>query len=130
MTADRFGNIGVQVLATPMLVSYFELTAHQLAMPALEAGEGTVTTSASSSTCTGSWDVSPARSPKTMGVVGRTVPGARLVLGDVRSSRAHLDHGALAGADPRVTACGGDLFDADVSGSWGIAPDTHSLFTT
>ena len=32
MTADRFGNIGVQVLATPMLVSYFELATHQLAM--------------------------------------------------------------------------------------------------
>ena len=31
MTADRFGNTGVQVLATPMLVSYFELAAHQLA---------------------------------------------------------------------------------------------------
>jgi fluoroacetyl-CoA thioesterase len=42
MTADRFGNIGVQVLATPMLVSYFELAAHQLAMPALEPGQGTV----------------------------------------------------------------------------------------
>jgi hypothetical protein len=38
MTADRFGNTGVQVLATPMLVSYFELAAHQLAMPALEPG--------------------------------------------------------------------------------------------
>ena len=25
MTAGRFGNSGVQVLATPMLVSYFEL---------------------------------------------------------------------------------------------------------
>ena len=42
MTADRFGNIGVQVLATPMLVSYFELAAHQLAMLALEPGQGTV----------------------------------------------------------------------------------------
>jgi hypothetical protein len=42
MTADRFGNIGVQALATPMLVSYFELAAHQLAMPALEPGQGTV----------------------------------------------------------------------------------------
>jgi fluoroacetyl-CoA thioesterase len=42
MTADRFGNTGVQVLATPMLVSYFELAAHQLAMRALEPGEGTV----------------------------------------------------------------------------------------
>jgi fluoroacetyl-CoA thioesterase len=42
MTADRFGNTGVQVLATPMLVSYFELAAHQLAMPALEPGQGTV----------------------------------------------------------------------------------------
>ena len=42
MTADRFGNSGVHVLATPMLVSYFELTAHQLAMPALEPGKGTV----------------------------------------------------------------------------------------
>jgi fluoroacetyl-CoA thioesterase len=42
MTADRFGNSGVHVLATPMLVSYFELTAHQLAMPALEPGQGTV----------------------------------------------------------------------------------------
>ena len=27
MTADRFGNSGVHVLATPMLVSYLELTA-------------------------------------------------------------------------------------------------------
>jgi fluoroacetyl-CoA thioesterase len=42
MTADRFGNTGVQVLATPMLVSYFELAAHQLAMPALALGQGTV----------------------------------------------------------------------------------------
>jgi fluoroacetyl-CoA thioesterase len=42
MTADRFGNTGVQVLATPMLVSYFELAAHQLAMPALAPGQGTV----------------------------------------------------------------------------------------
>jgi predicted thioesterase len=42
MTADRFGNSGVQVLATPMLVSYFELAAHQLAMQALEPGQGTV----------------------------------------------------------------------------------------
>jgi fluoroacetyl-CoA thioesterase len=42
MTADRFGNSGVHVLATPMLVSYFELTAHQLALPALEPGQGTV----------------------------------------------------------------------------------------
>jgi fluoroacetyl-CoA thioesterase len=37
MTADRFGNTGVQVL-----VSYFELAAHQLAMPALAPGQGTV----------------------------------------------------------------------------------------
>ena len=42
MTADRFGNTGVHVLATPMLVSYFELAAHQLALPALEPGQGTV----------------------------------------------------------------------------------------
>ena len=42
MTADRFGNTGVQVLATPILVSYFELAAHRLAMRALEAGQGTV----------------------------------------------------------------------------------------
>jgi fluoroacetyl-CoA thioesterase len=42
MTADRFGNSGVQVLATPMLVSYFELAAHQLAMRALDPGQGTV----------------------------------------------------------------------------------------
>jgi fluoroacetyl-CoA thioesterase len=42
MTADRFGNTGVRVLATPMLVSYFELAAHQLALPALEPGRGTV----------------------------------------------------------------------------------------
>jgi fluoroacetyl-CoA thioesterase len=42
MTADRFGNSGVQVLATPMLVSYFELAAHQLAMQTLEPGQGTV----------------------------------------------------------------------------------------
>ena len=42
MTADRFGNTGVQVLATPMLVSHFELAAHQLAMSALAPGQGTV----------------------------------------------------------------------------------------
>ena len=42
MTADRFGNTGVQVLATPMLVSYFELAAHQLTMRALGPGQGTV----------------------------------------------------------------------------------------
>ena len=42
MTADRFGTSGVRVLATPMLVSYFELAAHRLAMRALEPGQGTV----------------------------------------------------------------------------------------
>jgi fluoroacetyl-CoA thioesterase len=42
MTADRFGNTGVHVLATPRLVSYFELAAHQLVMSALEPGQGTV----------------------------------------------------------------------------------------
>ena len=42
MTADRFSNSGVHVLATPMLVSYFEVAAHQLAMRALEPGQGTV----------------------------------------------------------------------------------------
>jgi predicted thioesterase len=42
MTADRFGNTGVEVLATPILVSYFELAAHQLVMPALAPGQGTV----------------------------------------------------------------------------------------
>ena len=42
MTADRFGNTGVRVLATPMLVSCFELAAHQLTMRALEPGQGTV----------------------------------------------------------------------------------------
>jgi fluoroacetyl-CoA thioesterase len=42
MTADRFGNRGVQVLATPMLVSYFELAAHELAMRAIGPGQGTV----------------------------------------------------------------------------------------
>jgi fluoroacetyl-CoA thioesterase len=42
MTAHRFGNTGVQVLATPMLVSYFELAAHRLAMRALKPGQGTV----------------------------------------------------------------------------------------
>jgi fluoroacetyl-CoA thioesterase len=42
MTADRFGNRGVRVLATPMLVSYFELAAHRLAMRALGPGQGTV----------------------------------------------------------------------------------------
>jgi predicted thioesterase len=42
MTADRFGNTGVKVLATPMLVSYFELAAHRLAMRALGPGQGTV----------------------------------------------------------------------------------------
>jgi fluoroacetyl-CoA thioesterase len=42
MTADRFGNTGVHVLATPILVNYFELAAHQLAMAALEPGQGTV----------------------------------------------------------------------------------------
>ena len=40
MTADRFGNTGVQVLATPMLVSYFELAAHQLAPASSRAGPG------------------------------------------------------------------------------------------
>ena len=42
MTADRFGNTGVHVLATPMLVSYFELAAHQLAMRSLGPSQGTV----------------------------------------------------------------------------------------
>jgi fluoroacetyl-CoA thioesterase len=37
---DRFGNSGVQVLAPPMLVSYFELAAHQLTMRALGPGPG------------------------------------------------------------------------------------------
>jgi predicted thioesterase len=42
MTADRFGNRGVHVLATPMLVSYLELAAHRLAMRALGPGQATV----------------------------------------------------------------------------------------
>ena len=42
MTADRFGNSGVPGAGDPMLVSYFELAAHQLAMRALDPGQGTV----------------------------------------------------------------------------------------
>jgi predicted thioesterase len=50
MTADWFGNTGVLVLATPMLVSYFELAAHQLAMQALAPGQGTVGLTSTSGT--------------------------------------------------------------------------------
>jgi hypothetical protein len=39
MTADRFGNSGVHVLATPMLVRYFALAPHRLAMRALGPGQ-------------------------------------------------------------------------------------------
>ena len=89
-------------------------------------------TSASSSTCAGSWHASPARSPKTMSVVGRTVPGARLGLGDVRSSRAHLDHRASI-SRCRLSGHHGAMASSSMPRYvvlWGIAPDTHNLCPT
>jgi predicted thioesterase len=42
MTADRLGNPGAAVFATPMLVRYFESAALQLLAPELETGQGSV----------------------------------------------------------------------------------------
>jgi predicted thioesterase len=44
MTADRWGNPGVHVLATPHLVGLFELVAVAAIQDALEAGQSTVGT--------------------------------------------------------------------------------------
>ncbi len=43
-TADALGNPGVMVLGTPMLVSFAEIACHQLLLPHLETGQGTVGT--------------------------------------------------------------------------------------
>lgn len=42
MTAHRLGNDNVRVLATPMLVNYFELAAHNIAVAELTEHQGTV----------------------------------------------------------------------------------------
>ncbi|MGH3321496.1 MAG: thioesterase family protein [Streptosporangiaceae bacterium] len=42
MTAEALGNAGVRVLATPMLVNYFEFACHALVMSKLADGQGTV----------------------------------------------------------------------------------------
>ncbi|MQA87625.1 MAG: thioesterase [Streptosporangiales bacterium] len=44
MTADRMGNQGVNVFATPELVHYFEAVAVQALEPYLEPGQGSVGT--------------------------------------------------------------------------------------
>lgn len=44
MTADRLGNPGMAVFATPALVRYFEGVAVQLLAPELEPGQGSVGT--------------------------------------------------------------------------------------
>ena len=44
MTADRWGNAGVMVLATPTLVGLFEMTAVHAIQDALEPGQATVGT--------------------------------------------------------------------------------------
>ena len=41
-TANAFGNAGMHVLATPMLVDYFEIACHRLLEPSLGPGQGTV----------------------------------------------------------------------------------------
>lgn len=41
-TANAFGNPGMHVLATPMLVDYFEIACHRLLEPSLAPGQGTV----------------------------------------------------------------------------------------
>lgn len=43
-TADKFGNHGVQVLATPVLCHWFENTSVMAIQPQLERGEATVGT--------------------------------------------------------------------------------------
>jgi predicted thioesterase len=43
-TADALGNPGMMVLGTPMLVSFAEIACHQLLLPYLDAGQGTVGT--------------------------------------------------------------------------------------
>lgn len=43
-TADALGNPGVMVLGTPMLVSFAEVACHQLLLPHLKPGQGTVGT--------------------------------------------------------------------------------------
>lgn len=42
MTAHALGNANIKVLATPMLVNYFELTAHKIAIAQLPEHQGTV----------------------------------------------------------------------------------------
>lgn len=44
MTADRLGNPGVKVFATPALVRYFEGVSLQLLAPEMEEGQGSVGT--------------------------------------------------------------------------------------
>jgi fluoroacetyl-CoA thioesterase len=44
LTADRFGNPGVQVFATPALVAFLEETAIRCVAPTLEDGQATVGT--------------------------------------------------------------------------------------
>jgi fluoroacetyl-CoA thioesterase len=43
-TADAFGNKGVTVLATPMLIGFIEGASHQAIEPYFDAGEGSVGT--------------------------------------------------------------------------------------
>jgi fluoroacetyl-CoA thioesterase len=43
-TAEAFGNKGVTVLATPMLIGFLEGASHQAIEPYLEPGEGSVGT--------------------------------------------------------------------------------------
>ena len=43
-TANAFGNPGMHVLATPMLIDYFEIACHRLLEPGLGPGQGTVGT--------------------------------------------------------------------------------------
>lgn len=43
-TAETFGNEGVVVVATPVLIGFLEMAAHTCLKPFCEAGEGTVGT--------------------------------------------------------------------------------------
>jgi fluoroacetyl-CoA thioesterase len=42
MSADRMGNPGIEVLATPAVVGMLDVLAHELIVPTLSAGQGTV----------------------------------------------------------------------------------------
>jgi predicted thioesterase len=91
LTAERYGNPGVAVFATPALVALIEETAIRCVAPTLEAGQGTVGTRV---------DIQHmAATPVGMSVTARVeltaVEGRRLVFAvDVRDEREPIAAGA------------------------------------